>query len=116
MSLREIIYQKEVALLSNENRSSSKFIENTLTPDFKEFGSSGNIHRLDDVIKWLKNENAFQFEISNFEIESLSDHTVLATYKIQINNSFSLRSSIWILSDNNWKMKFHQGTRTQSFK
>lgn len=112
VELKETIYQKETSLLSSKNRSSADFIKANLAHDFKEFGSSGNIHRLDDVIRWLKNEEAFHYEISNFDINPLSDTVILATYQIVVNKSKSLRSSIWVLEDRDWKVKFHQGTPT----
>lgn len=114
MNFEQIIYQKENALLVSENRTSSNFISEHLTADFREFGSSGNIHELDDVISWLKSESDFEFEIINFKVEALSDDIALATYYILMNGSKSLRSSIWILENNIWKMKFHQGTTVRS--
>ena len=78
----------------------------------KSLAALANIHRLDDVIRWLKNEEAFHYEISNFDINPLSDTVILATYQIVVNKSKSLRSSIWVLEDRDWKVKFHQGTPT----
>lgn len=111
MQLKDIIYQKERSLLTAKNRASSTFIKDHLTEDFTEFASSGVIHSLADVIQWLQNSESFVFEISSFDIQLLSDSVVLATYIFKVKDSLSRRSSIWVLQDNVWKMKFHQGTR-----
>ena len=54
--------------------------------------------------------------LSDFEIHPLSEEIVLTTYRIcnELNEQHSLRSSIWKIVDGDWKMHFHQGTKTQS--
>lgn len=52
----------------------------------------------------------------DFEIHSLSESVVLATYRVKdkTKNHNTLRSSIWKLIDGRWQMFFHQGTITKS--
>lgn len=82
---------------------------------FFEFGSSGNV--------WYKKDSVGgdglsvrEMTLSNFEIYSISDDTVLATYRVRDETRIqnTLRSSIWKLIEGRWKMFFHQGTLTKS--
>ncbi|MDN6212570.1 MAG: hypothetical protein L0J15_10125, partial [Lactococcus sp.] len=52
------------------------------------------------------------YEILSYDIKVLSDSSVLSFYKLKEKNSntLSLRSNIWLKSDENWKLIFHQGT------
>lgn len=110
-ALKTHIYQKEISLLEHESRASSAFLNEILTDDFIEFGSSGHTHRKADVLAWLQKEEAFDFEVTNFDSEQLSEQVILAKYTIRMGDSYSIRSSIWIYSKNRWMMKFHQGTK-----
>ena len=108
--LKKIILDKEKSLLDHKTRSSVEYLKAILADDFFEFGSSGKKHTKDDVMLWLVKEAPFMYEISEFNIQPLTDKVVLATYQIQLNHSHSLRSSLWVLQDNCWQLKFHQGT------
>ncbi len=110
-ALKELILEKEHSLLNHEARCSLSHIAATLCDEFVEFGSSGRVHMREDVLKWLQKEPPFDYEISNFNLEQLSRTVVLATYAFVSNGSRSWRSSIWVLRDNQWQMRFHQGTR-----
>ncbi|KYD23101.1 hypothetical protein B4135_0630 [Caldibacillus debilis] len=50
-------------------------------------------------------------KIVRFEVQPLADDVVLAAY-ILINEEKTLRSSIWKFKDGEWRMFFHQGTKT----
>tara|TARA_Y100000588_G_C14069674_1_gene845235 strand:- start:52 stop:921 length:870 start_codon:yes stop_codon:yes gene_type:complete len=108
--LERLIFKKEDSLLNRQTRGSAHHLSNTLADDFMEFGSSGKIHLKDDVINWLSQEISFDYEIMDFKVQILSENTVLSTYRIRLNNRFSLRSSVWVLKDLGWQLKFHQGT------
>ena len=56
-------------------------------------------------------------EATDFSLLQISDSVALLTYtlvnKIQDSNStYSVRSSIWKLENDKWKLVFHQGTHT----
>ena len=82
---------------------------NLLSDNFFEFGSSGKVLYKDEDISL----GIVKMTMSDYEIHSLSEEIVLATYRIynELNNQHSLRSSIWKLVDGQWKMHFHQGTK-----
>jgi hypothetical protein len=111
--LKDHLRQLEEKLLKPEVRSSRSELKNLLADEFFEFGSSGRV--------LYKNEEIadggigiVKMKMSDFEIHSLSDEIVLATYRIfnEISNQHSLRSSIWKKDVDGWKMVFHQGTKT----
>jgi hypothetical protein len=57
-------------------------------------------------------------QAQDFQVQSLSDHSVLLTYQshqinvvTQAQYNVALRSSIWVMNDHGiWQMIFHQGT------
>ena len=110
-ALKRHLYQLENKLLLPEIRI-SKEVTNLLSDNFFEFGSSGKVLYKDEDISEAT-LGIVKMTMSDFEIHSLSEEIVLATYRIynELNNQHSLRSSIWKLVDGQWKMHFHQGTK-----
>lgn len=121
MKLIERILQLEKDLLKSEVRKSSQKINEILSNDFIEFCSSGDIYyyKSGDIFQEKDDELENNWKIIDFEIKELSDDCVLALYKViklnekDENKKFSIRSSIWKLYDEKWKMIFHQGTNTR---
>lgn len=111
--LKEHIRQLEENLLNPEVRSSRTELKKLLADDFFEFGSSGKIlYKGEDIAK--DGIRIVRMTLSNFELHPLSECIVLSTYRIfnEDSKQYSLRSSIWKLNEGNWKMVFHQGTKT----
>lgn len=121
--LSNLIYNLELSLLKTDVRKSAEKISELIADDFKEFTSSGNIgfYTKGDTYQNKDDNTELNWEIKNFEIQKLCENYVLATYKVIKHNyvredkKYSLRSSIWRLSDGRWKMCFHQGTLTSRF-
>ena len=114
--LREHILKLENSLLQNEVRTSAQKIEGILSENFYEFCSSGKVYEYKKGDTFSMTYDSCPWEISEFQIEVLSEDCVLATYKLLKNDEvidskkYSLRSSIWKSFDTQWKMIFHQGT------
>ena len=114
--LQNTIYKLETSLLKPEFRISFEHLDNLLTDDFKEYGSSGLVYTKQDVLERLPlNTNKVVYVVSDFEIKSLSEDIVMANFKTDriINDTEklqSLRTSLWRKEGNSWKMFFHQGT------
>lgn len=114
MKYEELILNLENELLKPEIRKSTEKLRELLSEDFIEYCSSGVIYNynIDDNFY----EENVEFKIIDFNSRELSNDCILATYKINKiyhnDNTVksSLRSSIWKLYDNKWKMIFHQGT------
>ncbi|TSB47639.1 DUF4440 domain-containing protein [Alkalicoccobacillus porphyridii] len=112
-SLKEILLNLEEKLLKPEIRASKDELTQLLSKDFFEIGSSGNVlYKNENIIK--VNLGVVSMKLSDFEIHPLSEQIVLTTYTVynNVNKQYSLRSSIWKLTDGIWKMQFHQGTLT----
>lgn len=53
-------------------------------------------------------------KIVRFEVHLLADDVVLAAYILfnEEKKEYTLRSSIWKFKDSEWRMFYHQGTKT----
>lgn len=121
MKLQEIIdciQQLELKLLHHDWTKNPKSIDELLSLDFEEIDTNGTVHCRDDVIQWLLQKDKIRrWSLLNFRIKLLTDDCVLAIYNtcnendaIQANYK-SIRTSIWQLQNNQWKMIFHQASK-----
>ncbi|MCW5316440.1 DUF4440 domain-containing protein [Nostoc sp. KVJ3] len=117
--LEESLLRKlEERLLQPDVRKSAKDVMDLLADEFIEFGSSGCVFDKQQIINSLQNEPIeplTQRVITEFKTLVLAKGVVLVTYRIVKYISgeqpvHSLRSSIWKLHNDRWKMIFHQGT------
>lgn len=113
MTLSDHLLSLELQLLTPQTRTDPTAL---LTPDFREFGSSGRIFTRDSILHLLQTETDFTPpEILNFEARELTPTLALVTYQTTRPNipdqPTSNRSSLWTLRDNRWQLLFHQGTR-----
>lgn len=88
---------------------------NLIADDFREYGSSGRVHSKADVIEYLKLPREVQWRIKDFKVQDLAPTVALVTYRILETKpngatKVSMRSSIWQLRDEKWRLVFHQGT------
>ncbi|MEI1375770.1 nuclear transport factor 2 family protein [Nostoc sp. UHCC 0926] len=113
-----LLCEFEECLLQSDVRKSAKDVMDLLADEFIEFGSSGRVFDKQQIINSLQNEpieSLTQRSITEFKTLVLATGVVLVTYRIvrQISGEqpvHSLRSSIWKLNNDRWKMIFHQGT------
>jgi hypothetical protein len=107
----------EERLLQATTRSSRGQVEELLSNDFVEFGSSGRVFDKQAVIEYLTGDSPAHFSMLQFRVKRLAPDVVLATY-IAVTHlpgappRHSLRSSIWTREGYIWQLTFHQGTRT----
>jgi hypothetical protein len=116
MKIAEILRGLEEKLFSNAVRKDSDTLSTMLAEEFREFGSSGRAYSRPEIIASLQSGPPVNISMEDFAVEMLTEGIALATYKSvrDVPGSpaiESLRSSIWILRDNRWQMRFHQGTR-----
>ncbi|BCB02959.1 nuclear transport factor 2 family protein [Bacillus sp. KH172YL63] len=111
--LKKHIQFLEEALLDPGVRTDRESLERLLAESFIEFGSSGTVWKRKDCLgeSGLSVRN---FHLYDFNLESLADNVVLATYRLhdRTRGQHTLRSSIWKAADGGWQMCFHQGTVT----
>jgi len=107
---------KELSLLKPEIRSSREALDNLLTDDFIEFGSSGEKYTKADIIERLPNIiEKIEYRVSDFAVNAPSDDIAITTFKTEKiiegqDTVFSERSSHWRKTDNGWQMFFYEAT------
>ncbi len=108
----------ERGLLEPSVRSSAQALEALLADEFVEFGSSGRVWTRQEIIADLLEQPTSIIEIDSVESRHIGEETVLITYRTrragETDANEAIRSSIWQRQGNNWKIIFHQGTRTGS--
>jgi|SRR5271165_555568 len=109
----------EESLLDSAVRRDGDRLRELLAEDFLEFGSSGRVWTRRSIIDLLATEmNFFPPSIEDFQCSFLAENVALVTYRTVRTDPksgeqlVSLRSSIWTRRDGEWRMRFHQGTRT----
>ncbi len=107
----EILFDLERQLLDPETRSNTAKLNELLSAEFVEFGSSGTIYNRTEIIDALTKETSDQIMANDFKAVAISDNAVLVTYlSTHESKSQCLRSSLWKRTDKQWQMVFHQGT------
>ena len=118
-----IIIQKEIALHQYEVRTCQHQLSTFLHTDFQEIGRSGSSYDLKTIFGELGKEqpNGSKIHSQDYESIALAPDVCLLLYKsATIDNtgnicSYTKRSSIWVRENDNWQMKFHQGTPCEPF-
>lgn len=112
----ELLRDFELSLVNPYVRKSREELENLLSDDFVEFGSSGKIYDKKTTIESMLAVSFGEISITGFNARFPSDDIALVTYEAQIRDGKtkyikkSLRSSLWKREKTGWKILFHQGT------
>ena len=117
---RTTITQLEESLWRMETRSNAALMRKTFADDCFEYGQSGRIFLLEDLIfEDGGPEFVAILPLENFCLQYLASDVVHATYvsEVTINGTTERtnRSSIWSNQDGGaWRLRFHQGTKVPS--
>jgi hypothetical protein len=113
-TLLEELIALETSLHRKSIRNNRSQLEVLLHEDFFEFGSSGKV--------WLRGETIEALTIeaqdagitsTDYELHRLAADVAQLTYTSQgADGTKALRSSLWKLTHGQWRMIFHQGTKT----
>jgi hypothetical protein len=102
----------EERLLQPSVRASAVQVAMLLDDDFIEFGSSGRVYDKEQIIKLLQDEEGRgRPTLRDFSARRLAPDVVLVTYRVV--ETRTIRSSIWKSTLGQWRMLFHQGTRSE---
>lgn len=99
-----------------ENRENMNTILNIMDKDYCEITASGKIYHYDDYVSLdTLDLETKEYEIISYQIEEINKETVLSIYEIIEKKSKlkTLRSSLWVQTEGQWKLKFHQGTKSE---
>jgi hypothetical protein len=100
----------ELQLQDSSTRKDPAAIGELLSKDFREFGASGRIWDRATLLETLSAEPPYPITSESFECQRLSSHLVLLTYVASNPARKTLRSSLWHLEEDRWRVLFHQGT------
>jgi hypothetical protein len=100
----------ELRLQDSSTRKDPNALGELLSEDFREFGASGRVWDRAAILAELATETPYQITSENFECRRLSTRLALLTYVASNPSRKTLRSSLWRLEENRWRILFHQGT------
>jgi len=108
--IKQQFFELECSHLNANNRLDYNIILDLLDDNFKEIGKSGRVIYKNDIEN--STLHTFEYQISDFVTEKIQKGIVLVTYKLfnETDNVLTNRSTLWIRKNNQWKMRFHQGT------
>ncbi|MDR5866131.1 nuclear transport factor 2 family protein [Halomonas koreensis] len=101
----------ELELVDPEIRKNVTRLQELLSDDFLEFGSSGMVIRKRDILDCADTPSATTYQLSDFEFKTLGNEHILVTYRsVTSDREIANRSSIWVKQDGRWQMLHHQST------
>lgn len=115
--LCELLRSLEERLLDPAVRRSGREVADLLADDFVEIGSSGRVFDKRGILENLADEAPVRRSLSEFRVTLLAPGVALTRCRVEAMPasspapSVSLRSSVWRLEGDRWRMIFHQGTR-----
>lgn len=108
------IIKQETQLLDKVD--SLDVLADLIDNEFMEIGSSAVVFDKAEVMRWLASDDPSERIGTSFKARHLAENIILLTYMSTIKDTpvakskQAVRSSIWRLTDGQWRMVFHQGT------
>ena len=114
MAIEVHLRELEEQLLANGTSLDSAQLDELLSDNFFEFGSSGKVWMKKDFL--LDGLGPRHLALSEFQCHEFGPDVYLVTYRIvnQQTQMVTLRSSIWKQTEGKWRLFFHQGTPVPS--
>jgi len=106
----DIVEALERELLGPEVRGDIGRTGVLLHPDFMEIGSSGRVWTRDAMMMALEGDPGERTELEVLGADRVGTGAVLLTYRSYARSGTTLRSSLWVLDNGRWRLRFHQGT------
>jgi len=104
----------EEGLWVEETRFDQRWMDIVLHPDFAEIGMSGLSHSRDEVIGAEPVTLDAVLPLEGYRMEVVDEDVALVRYvsRDRINGSLreAERSSLWINTNDGWRLRYHQGT------
>lgn len=121
--LLETLRSLEMALHQPEVRRDRGRLNVLLHKHYREFGRSGRIYERAEVLDEFSGQpQTYKVWSQEYRVESLGESVALLTYKsahVGDDGSlerYTIRSSLWLHTENGWQLLFHQGTPTAPFQ
>ena len=104
----------EEELWTSETRFDRAYMEEIMAPDFFEFGRSGHVYDIEQILSHESDKIVAVIPLPNLKIRLLTEDVAQVTYYSEATFDGIVekarRSSIWTRSGESWKLRFHQGT------
>ena len=100
----------ELELVNPETRKNVARLNELISDDFEEFGSSRKVYRKQDILNSLPFSDSVGYDLSGFTFKELSSDCVLVKYESVVSGLHARRSSIWVKKEGQWQMLHHQST------
>jgi hypothetical protein len=110
MTLAETLIALERSLHDPTIRANSEAAANLLSTEFFEFGASGRVWSREAILAALATEDPAAITTRDYACQPLSPDVTLLTYISESPQRRVLRSSLWRLEGEGWRLVFHQGT------
>lgn len=97
----------------SESRFDPTYMDAVLHPDFTEIGRSGRLFTRADVLSMPPVDIRVEIPLRDLDIVEIAPHVVLTRYTtvpLDSPHGTAHRSSMWLLEDERWLLRFHQGT------
>ncbi|MFC8302746.1 RNase H family protein [Specibacter sp. NPDC057265] len=82
-----------------------------LHPDFEEIGVSGRHWSREEMLAKFRQEDFTPVDMQVLSLAQLDQDAVLLSYRSVASSGSSLRSSLWLRHQGQWRLRHHQGTR-----
>ncbi len=110
MDLKTHLIALERRLHDPATRANPEAVANLLSAGFFEFGASGRVWSRETILHALATEDPAEITSRDYACQPLSPGVALLTYISETTQRRALRSSLWRLEGEQWRMVFHQGT------
>lgn len=121
-SVLETLRELERSLHDPGLRSDAGAAGGLLHPRFCEFGRSGTAYTRDQILAAMTGAaQTLAIWSQDFAVDELRRGFALLTYRSALLTpagqleDHALRSSLWVLTEEGWRLRFHQGTPTAPF-
>jgi hypothetical protein len=104
--LREL----EESLWRESTRFDRAHVERVYHPDFLEFGQSGRIWQRQASIDAEPSGIDAELPLPDWRAELLTSDVALVHYVSRTGFGVHNRTSVWLRTDDGWRLRFHQGT------
>lgn len=100
----------ERKLLDPAVRSDAAEVAALLHHRFEEVGASGRLWDRETSIQSMETSTDQAVSVEILSTDVIADGAVLMVYRTVTSGAAQLRSSLWLLVDGRWRLRFHQGT------
>jgi len=121
--LLERLRDLETELHRSETRQNSGRMDSLLHPDFVEVARSGRRYSRSEVLAEFAGGQVLDpIHAQDFALDELAPGIALLTYRSAHTGPagdlfrHTLRSSLWMKTPSGWRIRFHQGTPTETFR